>query len=187
MNDPIDTSPLTRAAFLKIVSLASLMFAFFITSSSFIVPEYHGENPMVGSKLLGCRDHCFLFDTAKWQWPDSLDAVRAAPNSHKILFENDKIRILEVTVDPYGFEPMHTHRYPGVMFGPDTDTLHYDIVYYRYDYDSVKHVYFAKDSVYQRSGGRGTHEHFMKPEGPHRVKNLSSVRIIAFRVEFKQT
>lgn len=28
--------------------------------------------------------------------------------------------------------------------------------------------------------------HFMKPEGPHRIKNLSNVRILAFRVEFKQ-
>lgn len=125
-------------------------------------------------------------NSGKWLWPDSLDAVKAAPNSHKVLFENDKIRILEVTVDPYGFEPMHTHRYPSVMFGPDNDTSHYDIIYYRYDYDSVSHVYFAKDSVHQHAGGQGPNEHFMKPEGPHRIKNLSNVRIIAFRVEFKQ-
>ena len=127
-----------------------------------------------------------LIDAAKWKWPDSLDAVKAAPNSHKILFENDKIRILEVTVEPHGFEPMHTHRYPSVMFGPGNDTSHYDIIYYKYDYDSIKHIYFAKDSIYQHSGGAGTGEHFMKPEGPHRIKNLSNVKILAFRVEFKQ-
>lgn len=129
---------------------------------------------------------CKVTDTTKWPWPDSLDAVTAAPNSHKVLFENDKIRILEVTTEPYGFEPMHTHRYPSVMFGPDNDTSHYDIVYYRCDYDSIKHVYFAKDSIRQRGGGIGTDEHFMKPEGPHRIRNLSNVRILAFRVEFKQ-
>ena len=128
-----------------------------------------------------------LTDAAKWPWPDSLDAVKAAPNSHKVLFENDKIRILEVTVEPYGFEPMHTHRYPGVMFGPDNDTSQYDIIYYRYDYDSVRHVYFARDSVHQHAGGLGPDEHFMKPEGPHRIKNLSNVRIIAYRVELKQS
>ncbi len=121
----------------------------------------------------------------KWPWPDSLDAVKAAPNSHKVLFENDKVRILEVTVEPHGFEPMHTHRYPSVMFGPGNDTSHYDIIYYKYDYDSIKPIYFAKDSIYQHSGGAGTGEHFMKPEGPHRIKNLSNVRIMAFRVEFK--
>ena len=124
-------------------------------------------------------------NSAKWQWPDSLDAVKAAPNSHKVLFENDKIRILEVTVEPYGFEPMHTHRYPSLMFGSGNDTSHYDIIYYKYDYDTVKHVYFAKDSIHQHSGGIGTKEHFMKPEGPHRIKNLSNVRILAYRVEFK--
>ena len=129
-----------------------------------------------------------LADTAKWHWADSLDAVKAAPNSHKVLFENDKIRILEVTVEPYGFEPMHTHRYPGVMFGPDNDTSQYDIIYYRYRYDSIMHTYVAKDSVRQHGGyqtGESNEGHFMKPEGPHRIKNLSNVRILAFRVEFK--
>lgn len=90
-----------------------------------------------------------LADTAKWHWADSLDAVKAAPNSHKVLFENDKIRILKVTVEPYAFEPMHTHRYPGVMFGPDNDTSQYDIIYYGYGYDSIMHTYIAKDSVRQ--------------------------------------
>lgn len=126
-------------------------------------------------------------DTIAWQWPDSIDAVKAAPNSHKVLFENDKMRILEVTVEPYGFEPMHTHRYPSVMFGPDNDNSRYDIIYYRYGYDSVRQTYFAKDSIRQHGGsGTGTAiAHLMKPEGPHRIKNLSNARILAFRVEFK--
>ena len=118
-----------------------------------------------------------LLDTTGWQWADSLDAVKAAPGSHKVLFENEKIRILEVTVDPYGFEPMHTHRYPSVMFGPDNDTSHYNIKYYKYDYDSSKHVYFAKDSALQHGGGNATQfskAHFMNPEGPHRIKNLTT-------------
>lgn len=117
------------------------------------------------------------------------DAVKAAPNSHKVLFENDNIRILEVTVEPYGFEPMHTHRYPSVMFGPGNETSQYDIIYYRYDYDSVKHIYFAKDSIKQHGGYKpdeGNEGHYMKPEGPHRIKNLSNARIIAYGAEFKQ-
>jgi hypothetical protein len=126
---------------------------------------------------------------SKWKWPDSLDAVKAAPESHRVLFENDKLRILEVTIEPYGFEPMHTHRFPSVMFGSGYDSSHFNIVYYRYDYDSARHIYFIKDSIRQHSGGvtgesnRGDH---MMPEGPHRIKNLSNVRIDAFRVEFKQ-
>jgi len=130
-----------------------------------------------------------LTDIIKWPWADSLDAVKAAPNSHKVLFENDNVRILEVTVDPYGFEPMHTHRYPSVMFGPGNDTSQYDIIYYRYGYDSIMHTYVAKDSVREHGGyekGKSNEGHFMKPEGPHRIKNLSNVKILAYRIEFKR-
>lgn len=126
--------------------------------------------------------------TANWKWADSLDAVSAAPKSHQVLFENDKIRILEVTLEPYAFEPMHTHQYPSVMFGAGSDTSQYDIVYYPYGYDSVRHVYFARDSIKQHQGGPSNEPNsgsFMNPEGPHRVKNLSNTRIDVFRVELK--
>ncbi len=33
-----------------------------------------------------------------WPWPDSLDALRAAPNYHRLLFENDRVRVLEVRI-----------------------------------------------------------------------------------------
>ena len=157
---------------------------FFIIGLAFILPQYclSGFRSKLSFSL-------HLADTTGWQWADSLDAVKAAPNSHKVLFENDKIRILEVTVDPYGFEPMHTHRYPSVMFGPDDDSSRYDIIYYRYVYDSSKHSYSVKDSILQHGGGqseRSNKGHFINPEGPHRIKNLSNARIVAYRVEFKQ-
>lgn len=40
------------------------------------------------------------------EWPDSLDAVKAAPDNHKIVFENEKVRILEVIGAPYANEPL---------------------------------------------------------------------------------
>lgn len=43
-------------------------------------------------------------DTAKepgvWPWPDSLDAVVAAPGSHRVVLENELTRVLEVTIAP---------------------------------------------------------------------------------------
>jgi hypothetical protein len=46
-------------------------------------------------------------------FPDGYDAVQAAPNSHKVIFENALVRVLEVTVPPPGkTEPMHHHRWP---------------------------------------------------------------------------
>lgn len=130
-------------------------------------------------------------DTTKWQWADSLDAVKAAPQNHKVIFENDKIRILEVILKPYEFEQMHTHRFPSVMFGANNnDTSRFNIIYYRYGYDSINHLYFVKDSIKQHNKRGNSNKpnigNYMKPEGPHRIKNLSNVKIDVFRVEFKQ-
>lgn len=50
-----------------------------------------------------------------WRWPDSLEAVNAAPKNHKVLFENDHVRLLEVTVQPGETENMHGHKYPSVF------------------------------------------------------------------------
>jgi hypothetical protein len=50
-----------------------------------------------------------------WEHPDELDAVVAAPTSHRIVFENEDVRVLEVTVAPGVHEPEHTHRWPSVM------------------------------------------------------------------------
>ena len=35
-----------------------------------------------------------------WPWPDSLDAVVAAPGSHRVVLENELTRVLEVTIAP---------------------------------------------------------------------------------------
>ena len=35
-------------------------------------------------------------------WDPALDAVTAAPDHHKVLFENDQLRVLEVTLEPNG-------------------------------------------------------------------------------------
>ena len=40
---------------------------------------------------------------------DPLDAVRAAPDTHTIAFENAFVRILDVHVPPGKFEPRHRH------------------------------------------------------------------------------
>ena len=43
-------------------------------------------------------------------WPANLDAVRAARNNHKILLENDQVRVLEVYLAPEEKEPLHHHK-----------------------------------------------------------------------------
>jgi hypothetical protein len=118
------------------------------------------------------------------KWPDSLDAVIAAPGNHKIVYENDKIRILEVTGAPYVFEPIHTHKWSSVMWSANPNFAKAHLIYYNYGFDSVKKIYFIKDSVLEQ--GPPANKGFpIPPEGLHAVKNLSNLDILAYRVEFK--
>jgi hypothetical protein len=55
-------------------------------------------------------------DEEPWTWPDSLDAVAAAPESHRILFENDAVRVLQTTIAAGETTRMHTHRWPGILY-----------------------------------------------------------------------
>ncbi len=51
-----------------------------------------------------------------WSWPDALDALAAAPESHRVLFENDAVRVLETTIAPGETTQVHTHRWPGILY-----------------------------------------------------------------------
>jgi hypothetical protein len=51
-----------------------------------------------------------------WPWPDSLDAVTAAPDNHTVLFENDHVRVLQTRILPGQIVPLHSHRWPSVLF-----------------------------------------------------------------------
>ena len=48
-------------------------------------------------------------------WDPEQDAVIAAPANHKVVFENDRLRVLEVTLEPNEEEPLHHHRWPCVF------------------------------------------------------------------------
>jgi hypothetical protein len=51
-----------------------------------------------------------------WMWPESLDALTAAPESHRLLFENDAVRVLETTIAPGEKTQVHTHRWPSIGY-----------------------------------------------------------------------
>jgi hypothetical protein len=37
-------------------------------------------------------------ETNAWPWPDSLDAVVAAPKHHQLVLENDRVRVLDTRI-----------------------------------------------------------------------------------------
>ncbi len=47
--------------------------------------------------------------------PD-LDGVVAAPDHHKVIFENDVVRVLETTIRAGDTTPLHTHLTPTVLY-----------------------------------------------------------------------
>jgi hypothetical protein len=66
--------------------------------------------PQRGMPIAAAKD-----GTVSWQWPNSMDAVSAAPKNHKVLYEDERVRILEVTVEPGEKENMHYHQWASVL------------------------------------------------------------------------
>jgi hypothetical protein len=55
-------------------------------------------------------------DADHWDWPDSLDALQAAPGSHRLLLENHRVRVLLTTIPCGATTAVHTHRWPSVEY-----------------------------------------------------------------------
>lgn len=116
------------------------------------------------------------------QWPAGLDAVAAAPDSHRVLLENERVRVLEVVVGPGEREPVHTHVWPSLMFITHPARLRY--------FPAV----VLGDEIQLGTGETGAVgpkptgtpiPRWLEPEGPHAVENLDTTEFRAIRVEIK--
>jgi quercetin dioxygenase-like cupin family protein len=56
-----------------------------------------------------------MTESSGWPWPDALDALVAAAEHHRNLFENDVVRVLETHIPPGARTGVHTHRWPNVQ------------------------------------------------------------------------
>src|SRR6266436_1188283 len=50
------------------------------------------------------------------EWPDSLDAMIAAPDHHEVLLENERVRVLDSRIKAGETVPVHTHRWASVLY-----------------------------------------------------------------------
>lgn len=111
-----------------------------------------------------------------WPWPDKFDAVIAAPQYHRVVFENDRIRVLDTRIPVGDIVPVHSHRWPAI---------YYTIVagdFIRRDIEG--NVLFDSRSV---PGLLTTSEAtFMECLQPHSVENVSSNEIHLISVELKK-
>ena len=115
-------------------------------------------------------------DSRKWAWPDSLDAVTAAPKHHKLLFENERVRLLEVRIPPGEITPVHTHRWSSAIY-----------VMRQSDFirrDGEGNLLFDSRTV-----GPPPAEAIVQwvgPLPPHSVENVGNVEIVLITTELKQ-
>ena len=117
----------------------------------------------------------------KWTWSDSLDAVKAAPENHKIVYEDSNVRILQVVLGGHMVEHTHTHQWNSIMWFTKTAV---PIVFYNTRADkSGKYVVSDSIVVPHLDTNIG---HPSEPQGPHYIKNLSSDNITAYRLELKK-
>ncbi len=109
-----------------------------------------------------------------WPWPDSLDAVVAAPKHHTLVLDNDRMRVLDTRIPAGDVVPVHTHRWPGVYYtiaGGD---------FVRYDAD-------GKVLLDTRVMGNPVDEpaRFIESLPPHSIENVGTSEIHLISVEMK--
>ena len=51
----------------------------------------------------------------QWPYPIALRLVKAAPNNNKLLYEDDHVRLIEVSIRPGETENMEGNPYPSVI------------------------------------------------------------------------
>lgn len=108
-------------------------------------------------------------------WPDDLDAVKAAPENHKVIFENEHVRVLEVIIAPHSKEPIHVHCWPGTLYIQQAG----DAI----DRDADGKVLF--DSRQLKVKPKAPFVEWTPPEGPHSVENLDDLPLKLIRIENK--
>jgi hypothetical protein len=57
-----------------------------------------------------------LTDRPPDDWPDPQDGVSADPDHHRVLFENDRVRVVETIVRVGETTPLHTHVLPTLLY-----------------------------------------------------------------------
>jgi hypothetical protein len=108
-------------------------------------------------------------------WPDNLDAVKAAPENHKVIFENEHVRVLKVEIAPHSKEPIHAHCWPGTLYIQQAG----DAI----DRDANGKILF--DSRQLKVKPKAPFVEWSPHDPPHSIENLDDLPLKLIRVENK--
>lgn len=110
------------------------------------------------------------------------DAVAAAPYSHRVLFEDDHVRVLDIRLPAGTSEPIHIHALPSVIYGETGGSGGAKFIYTEYRMEDGAFVEVSKQEVSPTAGYRAV---WSPPEGPHAITNIGNVPVRFTRVEIK--
>jgi hypothetical protein len=108
----------------------------------------------------------------EWPWPEELDALRAAGDYHRLVFENAHVRVLEVRIAPGQVVPVHTHRWPSVAHTESSS-------------DFVRRDADGKVTLDTRRGGPPPKTQWLEAMPPHSVENVGGAEIRVYVTELK--
>ena len=110
-----------------------------------------------------------------WSWPDSLDAMNAAPEHHKLLLENEYVRVVCAVISPGSVVPVHTHRWPSVLFVFGWS-------------DVIRRDHLGNEIPPAEQDFRALNPNtpiWQPPLGPHSVENIGNAQVKTVQVEIK--
>jgi hypothetical protein len=148
------------------------------TSNGFIVPVA----TVLILALTGCTNSTQApqapgaTDQEGCAWPASLDAVAAAPGNHRVLLENDRVRVIEITVAPGEREPVHAHCLPSVSY------VFYEGKYR--DYDGQGNL--VSEGKESPPDSQFPMTSWSEPVPPHSFENLDTKPVHSLHIELKR-
>jgi hypothetical protein len=107
-------------------------------------------------------------------WLESFEAVAAAGDTHIVLYEDEKVRVLEVTTHPGDRGEMHGHRWPSVLI---IDSLS----------NARDHLLDGSVIELDRPPEAAPYPVVLTygPEAPHSFENVDTIPFHLYRIEFK--
>lgn len=109
-------------------------------------------------------------------WNPKLEGPLAAPENHKIIYDDAHLKVQALSIPPGTAEPFHDHPYPAVL------VLYGDLPNDASDTDGAGHVTTTR----QPGQGRYANVLIIPPHALHSGRNLGTTVHAGIRIDFKQ-
>jgi hypothetical protein len=109
--------------------------------------------------------------------PGSLDALVSASQHHRLVLENDTVRVLDTCIGPGETVPLHTHCWPSVLYVVASDHV------VRRDADGSVLLDSRTNNGEPAPVGTAI---WTGPMPPHTVENVGESEVRLLNVEFKR-